>query len=101
MANPTFTSRLREAAIICCAPYPYRSQFDLVGIDNRAAGYMITEHLLKLGCKRPVFISRERSASTVQGRIAGFTKRCADTGWSVTLQKFSKAIAAILYSFGS
>lgn len=56
----------------CFAPYPYRSQFDLVGIDNRAAGYMITEHLLKLGCKRLVFISREGSASTVQGRIAGF-----------------------------
>jgi len=33
---------------------------------------MITEHLLKLGCKRPILISRERSASTVQGRIAGF-----------------------------
>jgi GntR family transcriptional regulator of arabinose operon len=56
----------------CYSPYPYRSKFDLVGIDNRTAGYIITEHLLKLGCKRPVFISRARSASTVQGRIAGF-----------------------------
>lgn len=56
----------------CYAPYPYRSNFDLVGIDNRAAGYIITEHLLKLGCKRPVFLSRSGSAPTVQGRIAGF-----------------------------
>lgn len=56
----------------CFAPYPQRSQFDLVGIDNRAAGYMITEHLLNQGCRRPVFLSRYRSASTVQGRVAGF-----------------------------
>ena len=56
----------------CYAPYPFRSKFDLVGIDNRAAGYVITDHLLKLGAVRPVFLSRARSASTVYGRIAGF-----------------------------
>ena len=56
----------------CYAPYPFRSKYDLVGIDNRAAGYLITDHLLKLGVKRPVFIARARSASTVYGRMAGF-----------------------------
>src|SRR5438552_5513471 len=33
-------------------PYPQNSQHDLVGIDNRRAGYVITEHLLNLGCRR-------------------------------------------------
>ncbi len=56
----------------CYEPYPMRSRHDLVGIDNRAAGYQITQHVLKLGARRPAFVSRARSASTVFGRIAGY-----------------------------
>ena len=56
----------------CYAPYPSRSQHDLVGIDNRAAGYMITAHVVALGAKRPAFFARSRSAATVYGRIAGY-----------------------------
>ena len=56
----------------CYEPYPLRSDYDLVGIDNRATGYIITDHLLRLGRKRPVFVSRARSASTVYARLAGF-----------------------------
>ncbi len=56
----------------CYAPYPSRSPHDLVGIDNRSAGDMITTHLLQLGATRPAFISRALSASTVLGRIAGY-----------------------------
>ena len=29
-------------------PYPERGHHDLVGIDNRRAGYVVTEHLLRL-----------------------------------------------------
>ena len=32
----------------CYLPYPERSQYDLVGIDNRRAGYIATRHLLSL-----------------------------------------------------
>ena len=42
----------------CIAPYPGRSHFDLVGIDNRRAGYVVTEHLLQHGCRRVAFIAR-------------------------------------------
>jgi DNA-binding LacI/PurR family transcriptional regulator len=56
----------------CYAPYPSRSAHDMVGIDNRAAGYLLTQHLIKVGAKRPVFVSRAHSASTVTARIAGF-----------------------------
>lgn len=56
----------------CYMPYPCRSKHDLVGIDNRAAGYMLTQHLLRLGAKRPAFLALAHSASTVAARIAGY-----------------------------
>lgn len=52
--------------------YPDRSQYDLVGIDNRRAGYVITEHLLLRGCRRVAFLGRPRSAPTVDARINGY-----------------------------
>ena len=54
------------------APFPQRSGFDLVGIDNRQAGFLITEHLIRLGCRRIDFLSRPDSAPTVMLRIAGY-----------------------------
>ena len=54
------------------APYPERSAFDLVGIDNQRAGFMITAHLLRLNCRRICFLARAGSASTVDARAAGW-----------------------------
>ncbi len=54
-----------------CA-YPRRSRYDLVGIDNARAGYTITEHLLKLGCRRIVFFARPTSATSVEARARGY-----------------------------
>jgi GntR family transcriptional regulator of arabinose operon len=56
----------------CYMPFPKRSTHDLVGIDNRRAGYLIAEHLLKLGCRQIVFIACSGGTSTVEARIAGF-----------------------------
>jgi len=53
-------------------PYPERSVHDLVGIDNRRAGYRVTEHLLKLGARRVAFASLRHAASTVDARLAGY-----------------------------
>jgi DNA-binding LacI/PurR family transcriptional regulator len=53
-------------------PYPQRSHLDLGAIDNRRAGFMLTEHLIQAGCRRIAFLARPRSASTVAARIAGF-----------------------------
>jgi DNA-binding LacI/PurR family transcriptional regulator len=52
--------------------YPERSRYDLVGIDNRRAGYVITQHLLRAGCHRLVFVGRPGSAPTVDARAAGY-----------------------------
>lgn len=62
-----------------CA-YPRRSRYDLVGIDNHRAGYLITEHLLNLGCRRVVLTARPGSAPTVDARIAGYREALASRG---------------------
>jgi DNA-binding LacI/PurR family transcriptional regulator len=51
--------------------YPFRSDFDLVGIDNVAGGYILAQHLLQLGCRRLYFVAYPRSAPSVNARIAG------------------------------
>src|SRR5581483_8543430 len=61
-------------------PYPQRSVFDLIGIDNWRAGYMITQHLIERGCRRIGFVSYRNPAPTVQARIAGFRDALAAAG---------------------
>ena len=70
--------------------YPERSHYDLVGIDNRRAGYAITTHLLRCGCRRIVFIGRPGSAPTVDARIAGY--REAILGSDQSLQPYIRRI---------
>jgi GntR family transcriptional regulator, arabinose operon transcriptional repressor len=53
-------------------PYPRPSAYDLVGIDNRSAGFVVTDHLLRHGCQRIVFIGRKDGASTTDAREAGY-----------------------------
>ncbi len=53
-------------------PYPVRGRHDLVGIDNRRAGFVITEHLLGLGCRRIAFVAQPNAAATVDAREAGY-----------------------------
>ena len=56
----------------CLEPYPRRSRYDLVGIDNRRTAYLATEHLIKVGAKNIAFFARPNSAPTVDARIAGY-----------------------------
>lgn len=65
--------------------YPDPGNFDLVGIDNRRAGYLVTEHLLKLGCRKVAFIGMKNVASTVDEREAGY--REALYQWDVTIDR--------------
>ena len=76
--NLTIVSRLEKARIPivlldrCVLPYPNRSRHDLVGIDNRRAGYMATEHLQRLGAPRVMFLAHSGNAPTVDARVAGY-----------------------------
>jgi len=76
--NRTIADALDEARIPVVlldrtvVPYPRRGHHDLVGIDNRRAGYVITEHLLRLRCWRIAFVGEPNSAATVDAREAGY-----------------------------
>ncbi len=76
-ANRSITQRLSHAGIPLVLldrdihSFPRRSGFDLVGIDNFAAGYLLAEHLIKLGLKRIAFVAKSSPPSTVQARKAG------------------------------
>ncbi|HEY3863023.1 MAG TPA: substrate-binding domain-containing protein, partial [Verrucomicrobiae bacterium] len=43
----------------------------MVGIDNFAGGYLLADHLIKLGARRLAYVMRPLTASTVDARIAG------------------------------
>ena len=49
-------------------PYPRRGHHDLVGIDNRRAGFLITEHLLNLGARRVAFVALPNAVNHVVRR---------------------------------
>jgi LacI family transcriptional regulator len=76
-ANRRIVEKFRSAGIPLIlldrdlSPFPHRSPYDLVGIDNFAGGYLLAEHLVKLGARRLAFVTRPLSAATVQARIAG------------------------------
>ena len=53
-------------------PYPRRGSYDLVGIDNRRAGFAITEHLLARGARRLAFLGAAGAVSTIAARRAGY-----------------------------
>ena len=56
----------------CVLPFPQRSRHDLVGIDNRRAGYLAAEHLIRAGCRNVGFLARAGGAPTVEARISGY-----------------------------
>ncbi len=64
----------------CVEHYPARSQYDLVGIDNRRTGYAVTMHLVKAGVGRIAFLGKRFSASTVDARIAGYREALIAAG---------------------
>jgi DNA-binding LacI/PurR family transcriptional regulator len=55
----------------CVMDYPARSEYDIVGLDNRRAGYVMADHLIQQGATQVGFFAVEGSAETVDDRIAG------------------------------
>jgi DNA-binding LacI/PurR family transcriptional regulator len=52
--------------------YPQRSKYDVVGIDNRRAGFVATQHLIDAGCRRIGFIGRPHLAPSCVARYNGY-----------------------------
>jgi GntR family transcriptional regulator of arabinose operon len=67
----------------CILPFPQRSRYDLVGINNRRAGYLATEHLFRQGCRRILFVADLSVTSTVEARIVGFREALLASGLEV------------------
>jgi DNA-binding LacI/PurR family transcriptional regulator len=57
-----------------------RDRSDLVGLNNRQAGYIATEHLIKLGCNRIGFLGHHGAVSTIEERSAGYREALAAYG---------------------
>lgn len=87
--NRQITERLHQAGVAVVlldrdlAPFPQRSRFDLISIDNFAGGFLLAEHLLKLKCRRLLFVARPRSAATVDARIAGAREAALAYGFAL------------------
>jgi GntR family transcriptional regulator of arabinose operon len=61
-------------------PFPRRDHHDLVGLDNRHAGFTVTEHLAGLGARRIGFFAMANTASTVDAREAGYREALRSSG---------------------
>jgi LacI family transcriptional regulator len=75
--NREILERLHQAGIPVVlldrdiATFPTRSQCDLVCADNFAAGFLLAEHLIRLGCQKLRFVARPGPAPTLEARISG------------------------------
>lgn len=65
------------------ARYPDRDHYDLVGIDNRRAGFVVTTHLIRRGAERIAFVGLPNAAATVDARAAGYREALFVAGRSV------------------
>lgn len=85
-ANRRILSALKQAQIAVvlldrrASSAPERNRPDLVGINNHQAGYIATEHLLKLGCKCIGFLGYHGAASTIAERTAGYKEALSAYG---------------------
>lgn len=59
-------------------PQPARSDLDLVSMDHRQAGALVTSHMVDIGCRRVAFICIETGVPSVEDRIAGYRRVLAD-----------------------
>lgn len=60
--------------------YAHRKDFDVVGIDNVAAGAMVAEHLLERGVRRISFQKRPKCSASVHVRHRGVVSALALAG---------------------
>jgi GntR family transcriptional regulator, arabinose operon transcriptional repressor len=85
-ANRRILSALGQAQIAVvlldrhASKAPERRRPDLVGLNNRQAGYAATEHLVHQGCERIAFLGYHGSASTLRERMAGYREALAAHG---------------------
>jgi DNA-binding LacI/PurR family transcriptional regulator len=75
-------NRLMAAGVpvVLVSRYSDNSSADYVGVDNQGGGYLVTQHLLRVGHERIAFIRGAESASTSRDREAGYRSALEDHG---------------------
>ncbi len=66
--------------VVQCCEYTEGAQVSHVSIDNHAAAYKVTRHLISAGHKRIGMISSRGSLVSISQRESGFKKALADSG---------------------
>lgn len=66
---------------------PARSRYDVVGIDNVAAGLAIGRHLVGSGARRITFLHRPNAAPTVTNRMRGVASAVLESGGAWSLEE--------------
>ncbi len=92
----------------CVQEFTERREYDLVGLDNRRAGYVVTDHLIRQGAKRVSFLALAGSAETVDDRMVGYREALYANGMPVERElvlrmdpRDSVAVAAALERLGT
>ncbi len=60
--------------------FPRRSNLDLITYDNRRGGFLVTDHLIRRGCKRIAFVGIPFASSAVSDRMRGYADALEDSG---------------------
>jgi GntR family transcriptional regulator, arabinose operon transcriptional repressor len=79
-------------------PYPDPGRHDLVGIDNRLAGHVMTQHLLRKGAARVMFVGRPESAPTVDARESGYRRAITAAGDDPRVARIDPTDAAAVHA---
>ncbi len=88
--NKTICSMLAEASVAVVLldrdilEFPKRSHYDLVGIDNFSAGFLLAEHLLQHGNRDFRFLARPNYPATTDLRLAGCREAISRAGLEQT-----------------
>ena len=69
-------THLRECDI---SEYPHRSNQTLVKYDNNRGGHLLTEHMIRQGCKRIAFVGIPNVSSAAALTLASELSRLAST----------------------
>lgn len=84
---------------------PLRSKFDLIGVDNHEAGYVLAAHLIERGSKRLIYFSNPYPSVTslARGFGAGLAATAAGFRWTREDMVFAEPsdLKAVRRLFGS
>jgi len=96
--NRRILSALKDAVIAVVlldrrpSDAPERSRPDLVGLNNRQAGYIATEHLIRQGCRHIAFLGYHGAAATIEERTIGYREALAHHGLRPALESALHAV---------